>query len=187
MSPSPMSHVEFKKCPCHPVNFRGQGPYSYDSYPYYQLILNYNPIFLCHITKAITLNGHLIHSDTTPKNVSYCSSARDQIVHLKIVITIITMGDFGNAAISIYFFTRWHHQEVLEDIEINRPILQNTAFPAIYYSYLLSSVNLRLANLNVFIHFYFLHRYWIYHENISRKTYFFCHIPFIHHIKGHTW
>ena len=26
MSLSPMSHVEFKKCPCRPVDFRGQGP-----------------------------------------------------------------------------------------------------------------------------------------------------------------
>ena len=26
MSPSPMSHVEFQKCPCHPVDFRGQEP-----------------------------------------------------------------------------------------------------------------------------------------------------------------
>ena len=29
------------------------------------------------------------------------------------------MGDFGNAAILIQLFTRWHHQGVLEDIEIN--------------------------------------------------------------------
>ena len=28
MSLSPMSHVECKKCPCRPVNFRGQGPYN---------------------------------------------------------------------------------------------------------------------------------------------------------------
>ena len=27
MSLSPMSHVEFKKVPCRPVDFRGQGPY----------------------------------------------------------------------------------------------------------------------------------------------------------------
>ena len=27
MSLSPMSHVEFKKCPCRPVDFRGQGPF----------------------------------------------------------------------------------------------------------------------------------------------------------------
>ena len=27
MSLSPMSHVELKKWPCHPVDFRGQGPY----------------------------------------------------------------------------------------------------------------------------------------------------------------
>ena len=27
MSLSPMSHVEFKKYQCRPVNFRGQGPY----------------------------------------------------------------------------------------------------------------------------------------------------------------
>ena len=35
------------------------------------------------------------------------------------------MGDFGNAAILIQLFTRWHHQGVLEDIEIYRTILQN--------------------------------------------------------------
>ena len=35
------------------------------------------------------------------------------------------MGDFKNAAILINLFTRWHHQEVLEDIEIYRGILQN--------------------------------------------------------------
>ena len=29
MSLSPMSHVEFKKCPCRRVEFRGQGPYIY--------------------------------------------------------------------------------------------------------------------------------------------------------------
>ena len=27
MSLSPMSHVKFKKCSCHGVNFRGQGPW----------------------------------------------------------------------------------------------------------------------------------------------------------------
>ena len=27
MSLSPMSHVEFKKCQCHLVDFRGQAPY----------------------------------------------------------------------------------------------------------------------------------------------------------------
>ena len=32
MSLSPMSHVEFKKWPCHPVDFRGQGP-SYSEGP----------------------------------------------------------------------------------------------------------------------------------------------------------
>ena len=26
MSLSPVLHVEFKKCPCHPVDFRGQEP-----------------------------------------------------------------------------------------------------------------------------------------------------------------
>ena len=30
MSLSPMSHVEFKKCQCRPVDFRGQGPYRID-------------------------------------------------------------------------------------------------------------------------------------------------------------
>ena len=29
MSQSPMSHVKFKKCPCGPVDFRGQGPCDY--------------------------------------------------------------------------------------------------------------------------------------------------------------
>ena len=29
MSLSPMSHVEFKKVPCRPVDFRGQGPFLY--------------------------------------------------------------------------------------------------------------------------------------------------------------
>ena len=27
MALGPMTHVEFKKVPCHPVDFRGQGPY----------------------------------------------------------------------------------------------------------------------------------------------------------------
>ena len=35
------------------------------------------------------------------------------------------MGDFGNGAILIQLFTRWHHQGVLEDIEIYRRILKN--------------------------------------------------------------
>ena len=35
----------------------------------------------------------------------------------------VAMGDFGNAAILIHLFTRWHNQEGLEDIEIW--ILQN--------------------------------------------------------------
>ena len=36
-----------------------------------------------------------------------------------------SMGDFGNAAILIHLFTRWHHQQVLKDIELYRSILQN--------------------------------------------------------------
>ena len=36
----------------------------------------------------------------------------------------VRMG-FKNAAILINLFTRWSHQEVLEDIEIYRGILQN--------------------------------------------------------------
>ena len=29
MSVLPMTHVEFKKCPCHPVDFKGQGSSRY--------------------------------------------------------------------------------------------------------------------------------------------------------------
>ena len=35
-----------------------------------------------------------------------------------VVCWTLIMGDFGNAAISIHLFTRWHHPWVLEDIEI---------------------------------------------------------------------
>ena len=33
MSLSPMSHVEFKKCPCRALVFRGQGPHLFKSLP----------------------------------------------------------------------------------------------------------------------------------------------------------
>ena len=47
------------------------------------------------------------------------------ISYRKYLEDINAMGDFKNAAILINLFTRWHHQEVLEDIEIYRGILQN--------------------------------------------------------------
>ena len=68
------------------------------------------------------------------------------------------MGNLKNAAILVYLFTKWH-QDVLEDIDIyteeswkityifKHMYNQNTAFPVIQYSYLLFSINLRLANL----------------------------------------
>ena len=50
MSPSPMLHVEFKKCPCHPVDFRGLGPYACTGNIVNMQLLNIPPIVIDVIT-----------------------------------------------------------------------------------------------------------------------------------------
>ena len=45
MSLSPMSHVKFKKRPCRPVGFRGQGPFIYKLWrPYCGSVHNINRV-----------------------------------------------------------------------------------------------------------------------------------------------
>ena len=59
------------------------------------------------------------------QNVRMCTHESVRIHKLICKHALDPVGDFGNAAILIHLFTRWHHQWVLEDIEIYRTMLQN--------------------------------------------------------------